>query len=225
MCPTGQKDEPQRTSCRNRNWVSLGLFIGTLTTWLLCIYLIFIYWGKWQIRHANPILILLCSTPFYMAVWGTVLSREVLRNGLLKKWMCLATATASIPFWIGSFLWSKKLYRALPAQAPDCFVVTAAMHGHESWVGPLFPYPESRTGKANRQLLVFRAFEKQWALHGPVSHKGFRAVYNHIGPLIAHCVRTPLAADALYLLLKPLEWTAQLICSRARTLQNLHNRP
>lgn len=71
------------------------------------------------------------------------------------------------------------------------------MNGHEAVVG-----------KTGWQLKAFRAFESTWQRRRPASHRAFRRVYNRVGPVIAGRIRSPYAADAVYLALKPVEWLA-----------------
>jgi hypothetical protein len=105
-------------------------------------------------------------------------------------------------WWWGSRL-AKAKYAQLPETSPDCFVVSAASHGHtkivNSYVCPI-------TGRiTNGQLRRFRRFERLWRKAYPKGHAAFRSIYNAIGPFVASRIHHPIAADLTYFALKPFE--------------------
>ena len=108
-----------------------------------------------------------------------------------------------------------RFFAALPPERPagygDCFVVSAAARGHPRIVGSHYDPQLERT--VNRQWRTLRAFESQLELHQPALHFRLRGLYNYIGPRIAARVRSPLTADFMFLLLKPIEWFARLYLS------------
>ena len=101
---------------------------------------------------------------------------------------------------------------SLPDNHPGCFVVTAALRGTPSFVGT-YEAVDRSGGKMviNRQLLTFRRFEEIWRKYLPRTHKIFRAFYNRLGPVIAGRVRSRIAANSVYVVLKPLEWFAGVV--------------
>jgi predicted membrane protein len=198
-----------RTPNRDRTWVTTGIFMGTLTTVLMAAYLLFMGIGK-ALTHNPWLIVVLATTPFYMSIWGTIRTYQFWRQGVLKLQSCLTAALVSIPFWICALFLSKKIYASLPENS-GCFVVTAAMRGHEVWVGPFTTCPDrGALFKANRQLLIFWQFEALWETRMPRSHRLFRQMYNRLGPRLARLVISPWIADAFYLALKPAEWAARL---------------
>ena len=109
-------------------------------------------------------------------------------------------------------------FYALPVEPPngygDCFVVGAATRGHPAVVGSRF---DARLGRTvNRQWQTLRAFENRLARRSPTSHRLLRRLYNRIGPPIAAQIRSPLVADIVFLLLKPVEWLAGLYLGLTR---------
>ncbi|MDA1044079.1 MAG: hypothetical protein O3C57_02525 [Verrucomicrobia bacterium] len=99
----------------------------------------------------------------------------------------------------------------LPDAPPECFVVTAALRGHASLVGPFSKI--DRVGKpqvVNAQLLTFWRFEQPWQERQPLTHRAFRPCYNKPGPALARQIQSPLTADLVYLLLKPCDAMARL---------------
>jgi hypothetical protein len=58
----------------------------------------------------------------------------------------------------------------------------------------------------NRQLAVANAFEELLSQHLPRLHRLVRYVYDRWGYPISRHIRTPWAADAVWLLMKPAEW-------------------
>lgn len=117
---------------------------------------------------------------------------------------------------------AQRIYTALPPERPagygDCFVVSAATLGHPSFVGSRM---DPILGRAvNAQLKTLWAFEARLARRRPSLHRRLRRFYNWLGPRIAGSIRTPLAADIAYVLLKPLEWFARGYLARVRTFRN-----
>lgn len=87
------------------------------------------------------------------------------------------------------------------------YLCTVAAGGHRKVVKPL------REGKrhghrvlVNRQLCVANAFEQLLQERLPRLHKVIRHVYDRYGYPIAKHIRSPYAADAVWILMKPLEW-------------------
>jgi hypothetical protein len=143
--------------------------------------------------------------PFYVATWYVVRFVQLARRSRISWVAYLSSFCSSIPFWIGSLIWSRRIYLDLPDHDP-CFVVTAAMRGHSKLVGPFTEV--RRNGQlrmANRQLITFWAFEHMWRQHLPLSHRCFRSLYNRLGPMVSRRIRSRFAADMIYLLLKPVE--------------------
>ena len=87
------------------------------------------------------------------------------------------------------------------------YLCTVAACGDEKVVKPL------RAGKrrgrlivVNRQLLVANAFEDLLAERAPRLHRVVRGVYDRIGLPISKHVTTKRRSNAVYYLMKPLEW-------------------
>jgi len=105
-------------------------------------------------------------------------------------------------------------YESLPDEAPTCFVVTAAARGHSGFVGARV---DPNTGlRVNRQLRTMRAVESRLIERHPQLHRALRGVYNVVGPAVAGRIRSRIAADAAFVLLKPIELlgACYLRCSR-----------
>jgi hypothetical protein len=117
----------------------------------------------------------------------------------------------SLPFCLGSWLWSRSLYASLPDKAPDdCFIVTAAGRGHAAFVGRNIEIERNgRSLLVNQQLLTFWQFENLWRNFAPHSHRIFRQGYNRVGPIIAARIKSPWLADFIYLAIKPFELMAK----------------
>ena len=123
--------------------------------------------------------------------------------------------------WIGALaatvymkiILAHQAYNALPDVQPEgCFIVTAAAQGNQRFVGSK---PNLTTGRMeNAQLGQMRAFERYLITEHPAAHRLLRKVYNRVGPAIARRIRRPLVADLTYVILKPLELLAVVICGR-----------
>jgi len=148
--------------------------------------------------------------PFYVAVWHGVRAAQCMRNSGFGPRSFLLAVCGSIPFWIGSLIWSRRIYESLPNNSPDCFVVTAAARGHEPIVGPFVQV--IRRGKmrhANQQLVTLWQFEALWQARAPRSHALFRRFYNRLGPAVAGRIQSPWLADMVWVAIKPIEWLAK----------------
>lgn len=94
-----------------------------------------------------------------------------------------------------------------PIEYDGHYLCTVAAGGHKKVVKPL------RYGKrighyivVNRQLLVANAFEDLIAEKMPNFHKIIRGFYNKYGYPLSRHITTPLRADIVYILMKPLEY-------------------
>lgn len=74
---------------------------------------------------------------------------------------------------------------------------TGKRHGHEITV--------------NRQLCIANAFEQLLSERAPHLHRAIRSFYDKTGYPIAKHIKTPLAADIVYITMKPLEWLFLLV--------------
>lgn len=92
------------------------------------------------------------------------------------------------------------------------YLCTVAATGDEKLVKPL-RLGERRGGKiiVNRQLCVANAFEEFLNEKSPRVHHFIRKVYDKYGYPLAGKIKTPLAADIVYILMKPLEWFFVLV--------------
>lgn len=87
------------------------------------------------------------------------------------------------------------------------YLCTVADGGHRRLVKPL--RMGERRGHpviVNRQLCIANAFEQVLEERLPRLHRPIRAFYDRYGFPLARHIHSPYAADAIYLLMKPLEW-------------------
>ncbi len=100
-------------------------------------------------------------------------------------------------------------YADLPAYPPQCYIATAAAHGHPRLVGSWAAAShDGRPFRANRQLQRFKCAELALQAAWPSGHRRLRRIYNTLGPRLARRLHRPFLADGAYLLLKPAEWAA-----------------
>lgn len=95
-----------------------------------------------------------------------------------------------------------------PVPGPDNhYLCTVAAGGHPALVRPLRAgVRHGRRITVNRQLLVANAFEDLVATRWPQGHRAIRATYDRHGYPLSRRITTQASADAVYLLMKPLEW-------------------
>lgn len=87
------------------------------------------------------------------------------------------------------------------------YLRTVAAGGHEGLVKPLrMGLRHGHAVVCNRQLLVANAFEQLVEERAPRLHRMLRGAYDRCGYPLAKRIRSPYAADAVYLIMKPAEW-------------------
>ncbi|MEM8930369.1 MAG: DUF6688 family protein [Acidobacteriota bacterium] len=143
--------------------------------------------------------------------------------GPIDRWS-LATIVVAIAGYVVAWRLAVRdivqAYDALPAQPPDCFVATAAAQGPRRWVGgTLATTGTDGQRQITPQLQRIKLFELLWMTASPASHRGFRHVYDRLGPPVAATIRGPISAMLAWLVLKPAEWLAaastRLVLGRA----------
>lgn len=147
--------------------------------------------------HATnwPWLAFLAALPLLGIVVAVLLLFGQEPDSLIKAW----TETAD---------WNLSQQVAPPNVVKDeHYLCTVAAGGHPKVVKPL------RTGKrhgheviVNRQLGIANAFEQLLEERLPRFHRVVRTTYDTIGYPIARHIHSPYMADAVYFLMKPLEW-------------------
>jgi hypothetical protein len=201
-----------RVEKRIRRWIVVGIFLGAIVA-SICFVFGLVCIG---FEADTPKLWLL--VPFYVSAWYSIRAVQLIKAARFDFWTLLVSLIGSFPFWLASWYWSRGLFASLPDKAPsDCFIVTAAGHGHATFVGPRFEIErKGRSVLANQQLIIFWQFENLWRDHFPRSHAMFRKIYNRVGPIVAHRISSPWLADLTFFALKPLEWLATQ-CLRGKT--------
>lgn len=99
-----------------------------------------------------------------------------------------------------------------PIEYPGHYLCTVAAGGHKRVVKPL--RPGKRLGQpivVNRQLCIANAFEELIRERMPRFHKKIRHAYDTHGYPLSKVITTPLRADVVYLLMKPIEWAFLLV--------------
>ncbi|MDE6733531.1 MAG: hypothetical protein K2J77_11730 [Oscillospiraceae bacterium] len=87
------------------------------------------------------------------------------------------------------------------------YLCTVAAGGHKKIVKPLrYGTRHGATIIVNRQLCIANAFEDFIHEKLPKFHKLIRGAYDKYGYPISKHITTPRRADAVYILMKPLEW-------------------
>lgn len=99
-------------------------------------------------------------------------------------------------------------YAKLPTQ-PDCYVSSAAAHGHSRFVRAVKREDEFCV---NLQMKRLKFLELAMLAALPRTHRMIRLVYNRMGPRLARiCQSNRWFADLSYIGLKPVEWIAESI--------------
>ena len=94
-----------------------------------------------------------------------------------------------------------------PKEYHGHYLCTVAAGGHKRIVKPLrLGTRRNATIIVNRQLCIANAFEEKIQEISPKFHKFIRGVYDNCGFPLSMVITTPLKADIVYILMKPLEW-------------------
>lgn len=95
-----------------------------------------------------------------------------------------------------------------PKEYHGHYLCTVAAGGHKRIVKPLrLGTRRNATIIVNRQLCIANAFEEKIQEISPKFHKFIRGVYDNYGFPLSTVITTPLKADIVYILMKPLEWS------------------
>jgi hypothetical protein len=197
-----------RWTARNINKVLLGLVPVLLLIGIL-------------IAQMDALLIALAIPTIAAPFWSLLLSfRAAL--WLFKNYDSQPTFVRSlgIATWFVSYVaaWRfdilkmYELYAALPKEPPDCYIATAAAHGHprfvQAWTAQR---ADGKTMQVNRQLQRLKCAELALMTVHPRLHGLLRHIYDVVGKYLASKIHNPFLADTAYLLLKPWEWSARLV--------------
>jgi len=190
-------------------------FIGLIVLCLISGWYTYDTFFKRHIFDVNiyPLRIYLGFIPLIACLSYALLIYKIWKNreGNLFNWSFVAIwlflfATSII----AKFYYAYQFYQSLPEYRPppssDCFIVTAASQGDPSVVKSSYDFKKQKV--VNQQLQRMWAFEDILRERVPRFHKGLRFVYNRAGPVIARRIKHPLVADMVYIVLKPVEWTA-----------------
>jgi hypothetical protein len=157
----------------------------------------------WRVLQLNPfiktpIFILLCL-PLMVIITGILLLLGQKPDSLIRAF----TDTYYHGFSILN-------HECDNVQCGGHYLCSVAANGHRQIVKP------QRLGErnghkiiCNRQLLVSNAFEQLVQQKLPFMHKPIRKAYNHVGNLVHRyygIFNNKYVADAVYILMKPLEW-------------------
>jgi len=198
-------------------------------------------WGRQRARLGLMVLILLASVivavinreqfyPLFLALVGLVIAApfwSFLIAGQAALWLIRNYETPfSMPRGLGVTAWLAaygiawrydilkmfELYSRLPTEPPNCYIATAAAHGHPTFVGSqTVQLTNGESMQVNRQLQIFKCAELALLAVAPRLHKILRKMYDLIGKPLARKIQHPILADAAYLFLKPFEWMAKFI--------------
>ncbi len=94
-----------------------------------------------------------------------------------------------------------------PVEYDAHYLCTVSLQGHRKLVKPLrYGIRKGNKIVVNRQLCVANAFEQLLEERTPRFHKAVRRFYDTYGYPISKWITNPWSADAVYLIMKPLEW-------------------
>ncbi len=162
-------------------------------------------------EHKSPVIRFFARIVNNAAHWpwiGLLLALPLLGVVVAVLMLFGQTPDSVIQAWTQTADWTFSQQIAPPDVPYDGhYLCTVAAGGHRRLVRPI------RTGKrrgheviVNRQLCVANAFEQLLEERTPRFHKFVRTTYDRTGLPLSRLIRTPLAADVVWVLMKPLEW-------------------
>ena len=157
---------------------------------------------------------IIASGPFWSFLIAIQASAWLLENHesnltLPRGFGILVWLTSYIAAWRYDILKMYELYAQLPPVPPNCYIATAAAHGHAQFVGSkILQLANGKSMQVNRQLQIFKCAELALLAVAPRAHKPLRNAYDVVGKSLARNIQNPFLADFAYLLLKPAEWLA-----------------
>lgn len=101
----------------------------------------------------------------------------------------------------------KKSPPPIHVKADDHYLCTVALRGHHNIVKPLrLGIRRNEKIVVNRQLCIANAFEQVIEEKTPKLHKFIRYIYDKYGYPLSKHITSPIRADIVYFIMKPLEW-------------------
>lgn len=105
-----------------------------------------------------------------------------------------------------------KMYSPPPIEYDAHYLCTVSLRGHKKIVKPLrYGIRKNQKIVVNRQLCIANAFEQLLEEKTPKFHKIIRYIYDKYGYPISKHINTPIQADIIYFIMKPLEWIFVII--------------
>lgn len=154
-------------------------------------------------------------TYIHASLWLYRATAAVATTYVRFAWACFSVGwlTAALYSWRVAVEMALEEYARLPAN-PNCYVSSAAANGHRWLVGTNQVPPGL---PVNLQMKRLKALEACCLTAVPGCHAKLRWTYDRVGPSLAVVCRVHRCfADFTYLMLKPWEWMAIVVCRLAQ---------
>jgi hypothetical protein len=180
-----------------------------------------IFWAIQLCKNINIIVILLLLYPFNFILLSVLLIKKEYKSMRFISFLLLipviavivgvsmifgrdATVLSDAFTKTSDWTFSKEVS---PPPIDGHYLCTAAVKGHKKLVKPIrYGKRHGHTIIVNRQLQIANAFEELISEKAPKIHKFIRSNYDKHGYPLSKHINSPAAADAVYILMKPLEW-------------------
>ena len=168
-------------------------------------------WTVFALLGAGPILCCAVASRLLLSRSEAVDLRHVIPG-------VAAAATAATSIYV---TWQRAMehYATLSQTDPyaDCYVASAAAHGHRAVVGSWAAPTVSGTVMVTRQLVDLKSVELLVRAGSPRLHRWIRFGYDKVGPHLARRVASPLRADLAWASMLPLGLAARLVLASMPT--------
>ncbi|MFP4394934.1 MAG: DUF6688 family protein [Anaerolineales bacterium] len=197
--------------------ILIGVFVALVVGWGL--YTGDIIYSVIANLPSMVIITMLASGPAWCLLIAARVSLRLMRKHEVPR-SALAPAGIGVAVWLIGWISAWRLaiakalevYAALPTSPPECYIATAAAHGHPHFVkSERIIDARGRTMWINPQVRYLKCAELALRAVWPAAHRLGRRMYDCVGARLAWRITHPLVADAVYLTLKPLEWSTRAI--------------
>lgn len=191
--------------------------------------LVFSYWLIYSTVTRNVftplvlcLIIMFATAPYWCLILSVLVSVRLIKKHEIHQQnhaICgigiLAWFLPFIGAWRIAVLKTLEIYPSLPPSPPsppDCYIATVAAKGHPQFVKSIpVVIDNGSTAWINAQMRYLKCAEITYMAMFPGGHKILREIYDVLGMPLARIMTQPVLADLMYMILKPIEWSARIV--------------
>lgn len=186
-------------------------FTPHITTIITCIAYTAIVVTASILSQQTALIILLFIIPFVTISVGIFIVKKLKRyttNSSVKN-KTMSWILYDILFGATTYIAIQRMffeYSKLPKNPPQCYIATAAAHGHAILTRSTYHYDSNNNNyyAMNDQVIVLKSAELILKTLSPTIHTWLRKHYNNYGQRLAKKIHNPFIADIIYISLIPI---------------------